>query len=542
MEEMKSLIKQLNEASTAYYKYDKPIITDKEYDTLYDRLEQLEKETGIIMTNSPTQKVQGDILEGLTKIKHSKPMLSAQKTKDVNEIKKFIGNKKVVVSWKEDGLTIVLRYKNGKLIQAITRGNGSDGEDVTHTVKTFTNIPLRLKYCTDIEVRGEGLISWSNFNKINETLEEKYSHPRNLAAGSVRQLNSSIARERKLSFKAFELVQDNMSDYDFHNQGLDKYESLAYLQECGFDVVEHKLINVDDVDGIVKEFNPTSYSYPVDGLIFETNDRFLAKEQGSTSHHEACRIALKWKDDTYETTLTDIEWNTSRTGLINPVAIFSPVDLGGAVTTRATLHNISYMEDLQLGIGDTITVYRANMVIPKVDDNLTRSHSFNIPNKCPECGGVTEIHNDNGSKTLHCINPNCKAKLISRLTHFVSKHAMNIDGMSEATIERFVELGWLNDLVDIYNLKQYRNKMITLEGFGVKSADKLLAAIEESKNVKLENFVYSLGIPLIGRTASKTISKHCKCDTINFYKLVNENFSVSANHHRRQALPSSPAG
>lgn len=527
MEEMISLVKQLNEASVAYYKYDKPIMTDKDYDLLYDKLGQLEKETGIIMSNSPTQKVQGEILEGLTKVKHSKPMLSAQKTKDINEIKKFIGNNDAVVSWKEDGLTIVLRYKNGELVQAITRGNGSDGEDVTHTVKTFVNIPMKIRYCSDIEVRGEGLISWDNFNKINETLEEKYSHPRNLAAGSVRQLNSTIAKERKLSFKAFELVQDNMSDYDFYNQGLDKFESLEYLKECGFDVVEHKLTSVNEVENVIKEFDPINYTYPVDGLIFEINDRFKAKELGATAHHEGCRIALKWKDDTYETTLTDIEWNTSRTGLINPVAIFSPVDLGGAITTRATLHNISYMEDLQLGIGDTITVYRANMVIPKVDDNLTRSNTITIPDKCPECGGETIIKNDNGSKTLYCTNPNCKAKLISRLTHFTSKHAMNIDGLSEATIKKFVVLGWLNDLSDIYNLKQYRSKMISLDGFGVKSADKLLTTIENSKKVKLENFIYSLGIPLIGRTASKTISKYCKGSADDFEIMVDDNLDFT---------------
>jgi DNA ligase (NAD+) len=526
MERMKQLVARLNEASTTYYKYDKPIMTDMEYDIIYDELTELEKTSGIILANSPTQKVQGEILEGLVKVKHSKPMLSAQKTKDVEEIKKFISNNYAVVSWKEDGLTIVLRYKNGELVQAITRGSGSEGEDVTHTVKTFTNVPLKIKYCADIEVRGEGLISWNNFNDINENLEEKYSHPRNLAAGSVRQLNATIVKERKLSFKAFELVQE-MSDYDFHNQGLDKFDSLEYLKDCGFDVVEHKLIKAEDVEKTVKEFNPAEYEYPVDGLIFEINDRFLAKELGTTSHHESCRIALKWKDNTYETTLTNIEWNTSRTGLVNPIAIFEPVDLEGAVTTKATLHNISYIEDLQLGIGDTITVYRANMVIPKVADNLTRSNTFTVPSVCPECGEATKIRNDNGSKSLHCINPNCKAKLIARLTHFVSKHAMNIDGLSEATLEKFVELGWLNDFVDIYNL-QMRNEIIKLDGFGRRSFEKLVTSIEASKkNTTLDRLIYSLSIPNVGRDASKKISNKCKGEYEAFTYLINNKFNWS---------------
>lgn len=527
MERMKQLIARLNEASTAYYKYDKPIMTDLEYDKLYDELAELEKSTGVILVNSLTQKVQGEILEGLVKVKHSKPMLSAQKTKDVEEIKKFIGNNYVVASWKEDGLTIVLRYKNGEFVQAITRGSGIEGEDVTHTVKTFSNIPLKIKYCADIEVRGEGLISWENFNNINETLEEKYSHPRNLAAGSVRQLNSTIAKQRQLSFKAFELVQDNMSEYDFYNQGLDKNESLEYLKECGFDVVEHKLIKFNEVDDVVKDFNPNDYPYPVDGLIFEINDRFLARQLGSTAHHESKIIALKWKDETYETILQDIEWNTSRTGLINPVAIFNPTDLGGAVTTRATLHNVSCIEDLQLGIGDTITVYRANMVIPKVDDNLTRSNTWRLPNKCPNCGGSVEIKNDNGSKTLHCINPNCSAKLLGKLTHFVSKNAMNIDNLSEAALDKFITMGWLKIPIDIYFLQDYAQQICRLEGFGIKSVTKLISAIDKSRNTTLERLVYSLSIPNIGKTASKTISKYCKGDVDHFTRLINNYFDFT---------------
>lgn len=525
---IQELISKLSDAATAYYKYDDPIMSDKQYDGLYDELEALEKETGIIYSNSPTRKVQGEVLDGLVKVKHSKPMLSAAKTKDINEIKKFIGNEKCVLSWKEDGLTIVIRYKNGIFQQAITRGSGELGEDVTHTVKMFKNVPMKLKYCTDIEVRGEGLISWSEFNRINETLEEQYSHPRNLASGSVRQLDSNVTKQRNLEFKAFELVQDNMNEYDFYHQGMDKYESLEYLSDCGFDVVEHEIVTRENVEEIINKYNPENYKFPVDGLIIEINDRFKAKELGSTSHHDNRIMALKWKDETYETTLENIEWNTSRTGLINPVAIFSPVDLEGAITTRATLHNISYMEDLQLGIGDTITVYRANKVIPKVDDNLTRSNSFSVPDKCPTCGGDAEIHNDNGSMTLHCINPSCSAKLISRLAHFVSKHAMNIDGMSEASIEKFVELGWLNSLYDIYKLKDHRLDMMCLDGFGKKSVEKLLLAIEDSKNVNLENFIYALGIPQIGRNSSKIISKKFNGDWFEFEKAILDDYDFSS--------------
>jgi DNA ligase (NAD+) len=516
MERMKQLITRLIEASKAYYKYDKPIMTDLEYDILYDELNDLEEATGIILANSPTQKVQGEVLEGLVKVKHSKPMLSAQKTKDINEIKQFASKSNTYASWKLDGLTLVVKYNNGNLQQVLTRGSGDFGEDVTAQAKMITNLPLTIPFKEYLELRGECVISWDNFNKINETLEEPYSHPRNLAAGSIRQLNTNIVKERFLEFIVFEVVNAYGED--------NKFIELDSMDGLGFTTVNRVYItSKETIDEVVKTMTGDKSKYPVDGLIFEYVSNNYSKSLGATAHHESCRIALKWKDNTYETTLTNIEWNTSRTGLVNPIAIFEPVDLDGAVTTKATLHNISYIEDLELGIGDTITVYRANMVIPKVADNLTRSNTFTIPSVCPECGESTEIHNDNGSKMLYCINPNCKAKLISRLTHFVSKHAMNIDGLSEATLEKFVELGWINDLQDIYNLNNRKSQMTLLDGFGKKSVEKLLSVIEDSKNVKLENFIYSLGIPLIGKTASKTISKHCKGDTINFYRMINEN-------------------
>jgi DNA ligase (NAD+) len=520
MEIMKDLIKKLNEASTAYYKYDKPIMSDKQYDELYDRLVELVKSTGIIMANSPTQKVQGDILDELTKVKHSKPMLSAQKTKNVDDIKLFASKSDTYVSWKLDGLTIVVKYKNGKLVQALTRGSGDFGEDVTEQARMITNLPLSIPVKDELELRGECVISWDNFNKINETLEEKYSHPRNLAAGSIRQLNTSITKERSLEFVTFEVL----SGYECDN----KFMALDAMDELGFTTVDRVYITTkESVNDIVELMTADKSKFPVDGLIFEYVSNEYSKSLGATSHHESCRMALKWKDNTYETTLTDIEWSTSRTGLINPVAIFEPVDLDGAVTTRATLHNISYIEDLELGIGDIITLYRANMVIPKVDDNLNRSNTWKLPDKCPNCGGKVETHNDNGSETLHCLNPNCSAKLLGKLTHFVSKHAMNIDGMSEATLEFLIFNGWVNNFIDLYSLDNHKSEWMRTEGFGKKSVDNLLIAIENSRRVKLENFIYALGIPLIGRTASKDLSKFCNGYVCEFIEYIENSFDFS---------------
>lgn len=524
---MKELIDILNMACYQYYQLDNPQMTDKEYDKLYDELIELESTTKIIMSDSPTQKVQGFILDKLEKVKHSKPMLSAKKTKSTNEIKSFIGSYKIVGSWKLDGLTIVLRYKNGTFVQAITRGGGEVGEDVTHTVKTFKNVPMKLKYCVDLEVRGEGLISWNTFSEINSTLEEPYSHPRNLASGSVRQLDSSICKQRKLEFKAFELVQDGMSEYDFSNQGMDKYESLEYLKECGFDVVEHEYVTYDSLEQFINSYNPNEYDYPVDGLIFEVDDRYLARETGKTSHHENKLMAFKWKDDSVETTLRNIEWNTTRTGLCNPTAIFDTVTIDGAEVSRATLHNVSIVKKLQLGIGDKITVYKANMIIPKIEENLTKSNTYNIPITCPCCGEPLIIKCENESETLRCMNDNCSAKLISKLTHFVNKKGINIDGFSEATLETFIDNGYIGTYIDIYNLSQHKDKLYKLDGFGKKSIDKLLQSIENSKQVKLENFLYSLGIPNIGIDASKKISKYCNDDIDKFSTCINTYFDFS---------------
>ena len=512
---MKQLVELLNKASKAYYGEDNPIMSDKEYDDLYDELSKLEEEIGCVLAGSPTQKVQGYVLEGFNKVTHTKPMLSANKTKEISEIKSFLGNKDFYCSYKLDGLTLVVRYKNGKFIQGITRGNGIEGEDVTEQCKFIKNLPMQISNEHEIELRGECVISWEEFRRINSTLEVPYSHPRNLAAGTLRNLDLNIVKERNLSFVVFEMVSPTFTH---------KLEGFVALENMGFECVGRYKGNVEDC---VKIMKPESYSYPVDGLIFEFNSSELSKLLGRTDHHENCRIAMKWQDQLYETKLVDIEWNTSKTGLINPVAVFEPVDLDGAITTRATLHNVTYIENLELGLGDTISVYRANMVIPKVHDNLTRSNNWKLPIKCPNCGGDVEIHNENGSKTLHCINQNCKAKLLGKLTHFTSKNAANIDGLSEQTLEKLIELGWLKSFKDIYNLSEYKNKMSKLDGFGKKSVDKLLDAIEKSRNITLDRFIYSLSIPLIGRSASKDIANHCQNDVEAFCGLMNERYNFT---------------
>ena len=500
---VKELNEQLQKASYAYYGQDNPIMSDKEYDDLYNELANLEKVTGCILAGSPTQKVQGYVLEGFKKVEHSKPMLSADKTKDINEIKKFINNEDFYCSYKLDGLTLVVKYIDGKFTQGITRGNGLVGEDVTEQCRFIKNLPMQISNKNPIELRGECVISWEEFRRINRQLDMPYSHPRNLAAGTLRNLDLNIVKERNLSFVVFEMV---------HPSFIHKWDGLKVLEELGFECVGRAKGRVEDcIEGMQPEF----YKYPTDGLIFEINSSELSKFLGSTSHHECCRMALKWEDELYDTTLKDIEWNTSKTGMINPVAVFEPVDLDGAITTRATLHNISYIENLQLGIGDTIQVYRANMVIPKVHSNLTMSNTWKLPDKCPCCGGKVEIHNENGSKTLHCINSECKAKLLGKLVRFVSKNAINIDGLSEQTVQKFIDLGWLKSFKDIYYLSEHKEEMYKLDGFGKKSVDKLLESIEKSRDTTLDRFIYGLCIPLIGRTASKEIALCCKKVAIN---------------------------
>ena len=504
VEKIKSLTAELLQYCHEYYDLDSPTISDTDYDKKFDELKTLEDETGFWLATSPTRKVQGQVLDCFTKVKHSKPMLSAAKTKDVNEIKKFIGNQPFYCSYKLDGLTLVVRYEHGNFIQAVTRGNGEIGEDVTAQAKMITNLPMKISYHGYLELRGECVISWKNFNEINETLDEPYSHPRNLAAGSLRQLDTNITKQRNLSYVVFECVSDL---YDEDTLFDSKWDELGYLDYLGFETVGRC---TGDIDDCTEGMQPEWYQYPCDGLIFEMCMKSYSKSLPSTAHHEGCRMALKWADEMYETTLLDVEWNPTRTGLISPVAVFQPVDLDGAITTRATLHNLSIIEQLELGICDTITVYRSNMVIPKIDDNLTRSNTLKIPTTCPCCRQPTEIKYTDNSKVLMCTNPDCAAKKLAQFTHFVSRKCMNIDGLSEKTIELLISHGFLHSYLDIFHLSEHKNEIAKLDGMGKRSVENLLNSIEKSRDIKLENFIAALGIDGVGLSAAKTISKYFK--------------------------------
>lgn len=516
---IKVLIRKLNEASEAYYLHDNSIMSDKQYDDMMDELETLERETGIVLANSPTQKVQGGVLEGLIKVKHSRPMLSAGKTKDVNEVKKFIANKSAMASYKIDGLTLVTRYHNGKLVAAVTRGTGYEGEDVLMQAKMIANLPLSIPCKFDLELRGECAISWENFEKINESLENPYSHPRNLAAGSLRTLDTNITKHRKLEYVVFEMVS---YDNEHPNRSFSlRHETLDYLDTLGFTTVPREVIAVNDVDRVIAGMTAENSKWPVDGLIFNFEELSYAASLGMTSHHPLDLIAFKWQNETFETELLDIEWNTTRTGRINPTAIFSPVIIEGSEISRATCHNVSIMEELKLGKGDIITVYKSNQIIPAIDENLTMSGTFVPPTHCPCCGAPTEIHCENRSKTLHCTNDNCKARLISKLTHFVSRDCMNIEGLSESTLEKFIELGWVNNFEDIYELHTHEKEIKRLEGFGKRSVEKLLAAIENSRqHTDLAHFLNALGIPGCGKSTSKDIATYCNWDIKKFFTTI----------------------
>lgn len=495
IEQIKVLTEELLYHCHLYYDLDTPEISDAEYDKKFDELKRLEDNTNFWLANSPTRKVQGKVLDCFSKVTHSKPMLSAAKTKDVNEIKKFIGNNDFYCSYKLDGLTLVVIYENGEFKQAITRGSGLVGEDVTEQARMIENLPMRIPYEGRLELRGECVVSWRNFRKINAQLAEPYSHPRNLAAGSLRNLDTNITKQRNLSYVVFECVSGIDEDH--------KLGQLDKLDKLGFEVVDFCGASVERCIEIMP---PDRYEYPVDGLIFEFASNSFSKSLESTSHHEGCRMALKWEDSVYETVLRDVIWDVGRSGIISPVAVFDEVDLDGALTTRATLHNLSIIENLELGIGDAITVYRSNMVIPKIDDNLTRSNTLQIPNTCPCCGQYTEIKITDNSKFLMCANPNCSAKLLAKLTHFVSRNCMNIDGLSEKTLELLISHDFLHTYRDIYHLSQHRQVLVKLNGMGEKSVSTLLKSIEESRQVTLENFITALCIDGVGKSAAKTIS------------------------------------
>ena len=507
--QMQELIKVLNEASDVYYNSSKRIMPDYEWDAKYEELKKLEKETGITYANSPTVNVGHTVLSKIPKVKHNHPMLSLDKCHSVDDLIKFSGNKTCLLSVKCDGLTTSLRYVNGKLVGAETRGNGIEGGDVLANVMTIKNVPHTIPYKEELIVDGETIIDWDMFNQINESLpegQEKYKHPRNLVSGSLNLLDTELAAKRNMRFIAWRVIKG------IDNNSVSR--SLIDISRMGFEVVPFLCdIHLAGKEGLAHRLEELRHmadekQIPYDGAVMTYDDIKYGDSLGRTEKFFKHSIAYKYEDELYTTKLVDIEWNTSKTGLINPVAVFEPVDLSGAITTRATLHNISYLEKLQLGIGDTIQIYRANMVIPKIHDNITRSGIYKIPDKCPCCGGDAIIQHENESKTLYCTNPDCQAKLLGRLVHFVSKDAMNIDSFSEQSLKKFIELGWIHDMDDIYKLYQHKDEMYQLERFGKRSVDKLLDNIETSKNTTLDRFIYALSIPLVGRKASKTIANY----------------------------------
>ena len=504
---MKEKIELLNRAAKAYYQENREIMSNYEYDKLYDELAELEKETGMVLSNSPTVRVGYELLTALPKERHEKPMLSLDKTKDVEALRSWLGSRKGMLSWKLDGLTLVLTYRGGSLEKAVTRGNGEVGEVVTNNVKVFKNIPLAIPYKGDLVLRGEAVISYSDFNRINEEMLDatlKYKNPRNLCSGSVRQLNNRVTSERNVNFFAFSLVRADGVDF-----GNSRAAQLEWLRSQGFDVVEYRMVDAETVEEAVRWFaeHVEGYDLPTDGLVLAFDDIAYGESLGTTAKFPRDSIAFKWRDEIKETVIKEIEWSASRTGLINPIAIFGPVELEGTTVSRASLHNISIMEELQVGIGDTVSVYKANMIIPQIHENLTRSGNLQIPDKCPVCGGPAEIRQNSDVKYLYCPNKNCAAKHIKKFTHFVSRDAMNVEGLSEATIEKFVSAGLIRDYADIYRLAQHREKIVSMEGFGEKSFANLIESVDRSRKTTAVRLLYGLGIPNIGLSNAKLICR-----------------------------------
>ena len=506
MERMRELVAQLNAASRAYYAEARPVMSDFEYDRLYDELAALERETGRILAQSPTQQVGYQVVTALPKVRHEKRMLSLDKTKDVERLQSWLGEQEGLLSWKLDGLTIVLRYENGALAQAVTRGNGEVGEDITHNARTFEGLPLSIPFSGRLILRGEGVIPYGWFQKINETLpdEEKYKNPRNLCSGTVRQLNSEICARRHVNFLAFTLVE--AEGYE----PVTRQESLDFLQTQGFMVVEHRLVNRESLPGAVTDFEAAIGQNPFasDGLVLTYNSIAYGASLGETAKFPRDSIAFKWADETAETRLLSIHWDTSRTGLINPVAVFSPVELEGSTVSRASVHNLSVLEELKLGIGDHILVYKANMIIPQIAKNLTQSGPEAPPALCPVCGGETEVRQLREGKFLYCTNPTCRAQRVRALTHFVSRDAANVDGLSEETIKKFVDAGFLEQYPDLYALDRYGEQIVAMEGFGEKSWANLQAALEKSRRIALPHLIYALGINQVGLANAKLLCRY----------------------------------
>ena len=505
MKRMRELVDLLNRARRAYEQEDTEIMSNYEYDRLYDELQELEKELGTTLAASPTVNVGYEVLSELPKERHERPMLSLDKTKDVARLKEFLGSQKAMISWKLDGLTIVLTYREGALEKAVTRGNGEVGEVVTNNARVFKNVPLTIPYQGELVLRGEAVISYKDFEKINEEIgdaDAKYKNPRNLCSGSVRQLNNEITAKRNVRFYAFTLVR--AEGVDFKNSRL--YQ-MQWLQQQGFDVVENHPVTADTIEKEVAWFaeHIDKNEVPSDGLVLVYDDIAYGQSLGTTAKFPRDSFAFKWADEIRETTLTEIEWSPSRTGLINPVAVFEPVELEGTTVSRASVHNISIMEELELGVGDRITVYKANMIIPQIAENLTRSGVKDIPKECPVCGGPTKIAMENETKTLYCTNPKCQAKHVKSFTLFVSRDAMNIEGLSEATLEKFIMNGYVKDFTDLFHLDRYADEIRQMEGFGDKSYENLQNSIKNARTTTLPRLVYSLGIPNIGIANAKMI-------------------------------------
>ena len=502
---MKELIEVLDKAAKAYYADSAEIMSNAEYDELYDELENLEKETGIVLAGSLTKKVGYEVLSSLPKKAHKEPRLSLAKTKEVAELESFLGDKEGILMWKLDGLTIVLTYENGELVEALTRGNGEIGEVVTENARFFENIPLVIPYKGSLMVRGEAIIKYSDFNRINDEITdvaEKYKNPRNLCSGSVRQLSTEVTASRNINFIVYE-------DLEGGEKFKTRVEELNYLESLGFTVVDHPLVTRDSLEAEVRTYEKRikSYDIPSDGLVLQFNDIAYGNSLGKTAKFPRHSIAFKWKDETAETILREIEWSASRTGLINPIAIFDPVELEGTTVTRASVHNVSIMRGLKLGVGDKIKVYKANMIIPQILENLTGSDAEEVPEFCPVCGGKTELKDEEGVQTLYCTNPDCMAKKIKLLTHFVSRDAMNIAGLSEMTLEKFVGENMIHELSDVFKLSGHREKIVSLEGFGEKSYNNLIESIDKARETTAVRVLYSLGIANIGLATAKLVCR-----------------------------------
>ena len=511
-ERMKELVKKLNEAAKAYYQEDREIMSNLEYDTLYDELQVLEEKTGVTLAGSPTTKVGYEAMDELPKEAHESPMLSLDKTKDVEVLRSFIGDHKTLLSWKMDGLTVVLTYRGGTLAKAVTRGNGVIGEVVTNNAKVFENIPLKIPYQGELVLRGEAIIRYSDFEKINEEIEDvdaKYKNPRNLCSGSVRQLNNEITAERHVHFMAFALV--SAPEQDFENS---RIRQMEWLKEQGFEVVEYKVVTKDNLDEAMQYFSTKieTNDFPSDGLVALYDDIAYGESLGTTAKFPRNAFAFKWADEQKETTLLEIEWSPSRTGLINPVAVFEPVELEGTSVSRASVHNISIMRSLDLGVGDKILVYKANMIIPQIAENLTRSGVRDIPEVCPVCGGKTEIRQVSNAKALYCTNPECQAKHIKSFSLFVSRDALNIEGLSESTLEKFIDRGYVKEFADLFHLDRYEEEIKEMEGFGEKSFNNLKASVEKARETTLPQVLYGLGIANVGLSNAKVICKEFKND------------------------------